>query len=757
MGLSRLDERLTRVVGSAGRAALGLGALGLATGTALSFAVQSGMEFEQGIANVAAVSGATGAELGALKNRAMELGATTKFTATEVTSAMEAMTKSGFKVEDVLAGVGGILSATAADGGDLGETAVSLMAAMKGLGLGPEQMQLFADQLAKAGDSTAASIGSLTESFAKFGPVARQLGVPVESAIAQLALLQDAGLDASSAGTGLAAVYSKLAAPVGMTKKALAELGIEVADSYGNMKPPDQLMSEILKATNGIQGNVGKMAAMTNLVGLESQKALLNLAAAAGDGKLSALTTDLQTAGGYANELAAKRMNTLKGDLTLLGSAIDGVKVSLFNVESGALRGVVSGMTAWIEKNRELIKLGFVEFMEDARFAMDAFGAGARDGFSVWTRGIETVLVPLLEFAGVMDEGRTWPDNVKLIGEAFGFLLPVAGGFLMLAAAVKIARVALFGYQLMVGFAKGVTWLFNAALVTGRTLSLLYTIAWLYWQRVAQTSIGTSIALRAATIRNTIASQAGALWTGLKTLAQKAWNLVAGTSIGRLATLTGAQVTNTGATIASARASMLAAGGMKAVALAAGAAMAAIGAVMVAWDQWKKLEKESGGLDGVKAGLDSMFSGEGYAAGVDKHMNEQARKKFEAGKLKELEKSNIATNAEGKMGNFGADAASMQQLDALMAKLEAGTMLGGQGLGSDMDVEAAAQEAARALKPEVVDTTSESITRSVEQLVTTTTEKSELVIKDQTGRAELTHTKGEGKRIKLTDSGAFNG
>jgi hypothetical protein len=83
-------------------------------------------------------------------------------------------------------------------------------------------------------------------------------------------------------------------------------------------------------------------------------------------------------------------------------------------------------------------------------------------------------------------------------------------------------------------------------------------------------------------------------------------------------------------------------------------------------------------------------------------------------------------------------------------------MLGGPGLGGDMDIEAAAQAAAREIQPQVVDTTSESINRSVQELVTTTTEKSELVIKDQTGRAELTHTKGEGKRIKLDQSGAFN-
>lgn len=95
---------------------------------------------------------------------------------------------------------------------------------------------------------------------------------------------------------------------------------------------------------------------------------------------------------------------------------------------------------------------------------------------------------------------------------------------------------------------------------------------------------------------------------------------------------------------------------------------------------------------------------------------------------------------------------------ALAVQFQAGTLFGGAGLGSDdMKGQEAAQTQPREIQPQVVDTTSESITRSVQELVTRTTKKSELVIKDETGRAELTHKKGEGKRIKLTDSGAFNG
>ncbi|MGC4088324.1 MAG: phage tail tape measure protein [Polyangiaceae bacterium] len=221
-------------------------------------------------------------------------------------------------------------------------------------------------------------------------------------------------------------MYSKLAAPVGETSKALAKLGITVADSAGNMKAPERLFSEILGATAGIKGNVGAMAAMTHLVGLESQKAMLNLAAGAGSGKLEELTSSLKNAAGYAGEIAAKRMNNLEGDFTLLRAAIDGTQQSLYQLKSGALRGVVQGVTEWIGANKGLIGAGVSEFLARATPVVQAFG----DAFMHTWPAIKSVFATLGDLAG---GSGGWTaaliDAARVLGKLTAVAVGAAGIF----------------------------------------------------------------------------------------------------------------------------------------------------------------------------------------------------------------------------------------------------------------------------------------------------------------------------------------
>jgi TP901 family phage tail tape measure protein len=579
---SKMNDAADRMLGRIARVGTGLTALGAgATGVAVGVGA-IGMNFETAMSSVAAVSGATEAQLDALKNKALELGATSKFSGTEVVGAMEAMTKSGYGVQDVLTGVDGLLAAAAADGGDLQTIAASVMSSMKGLGLGPERMKLFADQLAKAGDSTAASIGSLTEGLAIFGPVARQLNVPIESAIAQLALLEDAGLASSVAATGLSAAYSKLAAPVGTTKKALKELGIEVADSFGNMKPPDQLMAEIMKATGKIEGNVGQMAAMTELVGLESQKAFLNLAAAAGDGKLSALTDELSKATGYADKIAAVRMDNLGGDLKIARGAAEGLATKLYNLESGPLRGVVQGMTEWMRANEGVIVSGLSQYIALAIPLIDNFTDGVMDGFSSMTPYIEAAIAPLAWMfgsdAGPRTQAYLWGDTVGTLAVAFGVYY----------VATKAAAAATWGFGVVTRGVAVLAWAWSAAITATRAAMTFYQIA-------TKAGVGATIAMSFASKLATADTVINTVATGARTTAQ--WLLSGATKAAALVTglFSTATVASTAATVTGTAATTAATTSMGAFAAAAGAALAAVGALYLAWDQWQSLSKETGG------------------------------------------------------------------------------------------------------------------------------------------------------------------
>lgn len=640
-GFSRANAVIGSVHGALKNVAIAAGGAAIPLGFIAKNVIDTGANFEAALSNVAAVSGATGAELDKLKNKAMELGSTTKFTGTEVAGAMEAMVKAGFKVDETLAGVGGILSAAAADGATIEDTATAIMASMKGLGLGPEKMQSFADMLAKAGDTTAASIGTITESMAKFGPVARQLGIPVESAIAQLALLQDAGLDASTAGTSLASVYSKLAAPMGTTEKALKSLGIKVKDVHGNMKLPPELMAEIVRATDGIEGNVGKMEAITQLVGLESQKALLNISAAAREGKLDQLTKDLQSAAGYADLIAAKKLDNFKGDVTKLGAAVDALKVKLFDTQKGPLRDITQGMTAWVTANEGLITSKVVETVEDFRRNLPEI--------VIWTKRIGVGIGVFYGVAAAMKAAAIATTAFSVAGKVAAFTGKVLTSQTVASTAATVASTAATGVSTAATWVKvGASKALNGALILGQLATTRITAATIAntatnatntaatWARnaasVAQnatTRAGTAIsaAYAAVTSRLTLKTIADTAATVVRKIAQWALNTATTAGSGAMGIYAIATGRAAAATAAGTPALLAGAGAMKAMAVSAGAAGAAIGAVMLAWDQASKFEEENGmGLGDLVGEMWDRGEIDPFAA-YDAHMNEKAVRK----------------------------------------------------------------------------------------------------------------------------------
>lgn len=583
-----------------------------------------GMDFEQTMSGVAAVSGATDKQFEQLKSRALELGSTTKFTGTQVAGAFEIMAKAGLNVNQILAGTPGLLSAAAADGAGIEETAGSVMGAMKALGIAPEKMQLFADQMAKAGDSTAASIGSISQSLAIAGPVFKQLNVPMASAIAQIALLQDAGVDASSTGTQLASTYSKLAAPMGETKKAIATLGLKVTDAYGDMKPPDQLFDEILGATSKIKGNAGKMAAFTHLVGLESQKALLNVASAASDGRLGALTSGLNKAAGYADTLAKKRLNNLAGDITLFRANVETLATKLYDLESGPLRAVVKGTTAWLQANSAVILSGIGEKITEWTPLVKNFGDGLKDAF--------TDATPLIEGAagalGVFDTGA---NGSRIQAYELGNNIATAairfGEFWLVTKAVTSAT-AIWSFVLGTAKVAQVAW--TAAATAGRW-------AMMWWE---------------------IQSKAGAA----ATLAMSAASTVA-----------------TGRLYAQAAAARVAAVGMGTLAARAGAAALAIAAVMAAKDQNDKLEQETGGKGILDVGWEWATTDKNLKQIADENLDKQAKAEASERKKKEAGRYETGTSAFDAASFVGPDRlAAAPTFDALTRQLEALDKASGQ-------------------------------------------------------------------------------
>ncbi len=413
-------------------------ALAIPVGIVAAKIGKTGADFEEAITAVGAVGLKTRDQIANLEAEALRLGSTTKFTATEAANAMEIMAKAGFTNKEILAGVGGVLNAAAASGLEMGEVADHVSNVLKGMGLAASDASRVADVLALASSRTNSSIGTLGESMRNVASTARQLGVPLEEVVAGVALLQDVGLDASVAGSAMNTMLTKLAAPTAGMQKQLKKLGVAFKDDTGNMLPFTEVLANISKAAKGAGGNMDQVALLADLVGLRGQKAAANLKDLFEAGKLQSLTTELQNAEGAAEKMAQLRMQNLKGDLTLLGSAVDGLSVALFNTEAGPMRDFVQSITKFVGDNQNDI----VGWFQDAMGAAREFGIILKDNFL-------PVVEPLAEaFREMMTSedpavARQWAGTFKSLaanlGKLLGVTVMVGAAFATLTVAVGVA------------------------------------------------------------------------------------------------------------------------------------------------------------------------------------------------------------------------------------------------------------------------------------------------------------------------------
>ena len=364
-GFTKLDRTISKFARGAKRAGVAIAASMFIVGGALANVTGTGADFEQAIVNVGAVALKTRDQIKPLENLALELGRTTKFTATQAAEAMEIMSRAGFKTNEILTATPAVLAAAAASGLEIAEVADVVSNALKGMGLEATQAANVADILALASSRTNSSIGSLGESLKNVASTARQLNVPIEDTVAAIALLQDVGLDASVAGSAFNVMLTKMAAPTAGMQKKMKKLGISFKDAKGNMLPLQKVIEQLNVASKKVGGNFDKVAFLAELVGLRGQKAAANLGELFETGKLEKLTKELENASGSAKKMAALRMDTFNGSMLLLGSAVDAVKVKIFNLQDGALKGLVDKMTAWVSANEDLIATNVSAFIVD--------------------------------------------------------------------------------------------------------------------------------------------------------------------------------------------------------------------------------------------------------------------------------------------------------------------------------------------------------------------------------------------------------
>lgn len=389
--LSAVDRGFTSTLNNAGRSidtlsgkiSSGLG-FGVLTGigqkafdtiaggakSLVSSVVSTGMAFESSMSNVQALSGATGADFEALSAKAQEMGAKTKFSASEAADAMGYMAMAGWNAKDMLNGIEGVMNLAAASGEDLASVSDIVTDAMTAFGLaadgttkGVANATYFADTLAATAASANTNVGLMGETFKYVGTMAGSLGYSIEDVSLAIGLMANRGLKGSMAGTSLNSVMTRLATNTSGAREAIEKLGVKFYDSSGNARALGDVMTELRDATKGMN-NEQKTALANTVAGMEAQKGLLAILNATDD-EYNSLADSIKNSTGAAQKQADVKMDNLYGDVTRLKSAWDGLSIKIYTAVNalgkskdglGSMRSVVQSVTDIVNKTADAVE-----------------------------------------------------------------------------------------------------------------------------------------------------------------------------------------------------------------------------------------------------------------------------------------------------------------------------------------------------------------------------------------------------------------
>lgn len=319
---------------------------GVVTGLGTA-AVKTAADFDSAMSRVAAVSGATGSDFDKLRDKAREMGAKTKFSATEAADAMNYMAMAGWKTEDMLSGIEGIMYLAAASGEDLATTSDIVTDALTAFGLTAEDSGHFADVLAAASSNANTNVSMMGEAFKYCAPVAGALGFSVEDTAEAIGLMGNAGIKASQAGTSMRSIMTNLTGDVKLSGAAIGDVTIATTNADGSMRSLSAILADCRVAFGGMT-EAEKANNAETLVGKNAMSGFLALMNAAPEdiAKVSGAVNNCKDA---AKNMADTMQDNLEGQLTILKSQLQELAISFGDLLMPAVRSIVSGLQGMVD------------------------------------------------------------------------------------------------------------------------------------------------------------------------------------------------------------------------------------------------------------------------------------------------------------------------------------------------------------------------------------------------------------------------
>ncbi len=293
-------------------------------------AIKVGSDFEAGMSEVKAISGATGSDFKRLEEKAKEMGATTKFSASESAEALKYMAMAGWDTNQMLDGLEGVMMLAASSGENLGTVSDIVTDALTAFGMEARQAGEFADLLASASSNSNTNVSLLGESFKYVAPLFGALNYSAEDAALALGLMANAGIKGSQAGTSLKTAIANLANPTDKMATAMGQLGLSITDANGEMLPFKDVMDDLRTKFAGLSEEQQAQYAAT-IFGKEAMAGMLSIINASEE-DYEKLTQATREYNGVAKEMADVMIDNLQGGITILKSGLEGVGIQIFEI-----------------------------------------------------------------------------------------------------------------------------------------------------------------------------------------------------------------------------------------------------------------------------------------------------------------------------------------------------------------------------------------------------------------------------------------
>lgn len=338
-------ENAGNTIAGAGKKMMGVTTVIGGLGTA---AVKTAADFDTSMSKVAAVSGATGKDLEALRDKAREMGAKTKYSASEAAEAMNFMAMAGWKTEDMLSGIDGIMNLAAASGEDLATTSDIVTDALTAFGLTAKDSGHFADILAAASSNANTNVGMMGETFKYCAPIAGALGFSAEDTAEAIGLMANAGIKSSQAGTSLRSIMNNLTGDIKLSGAALGDVTIATTNADGSMRGLSDILADCRGAFSQLSESE-KANAAESLVGKNAMSGFLALMNAA-PADIAKLSRAIDNCDGASAKMADTIQDNLAGQLTILKSQLQELAIAFGEILMPAIRNIVSHVQAFIDK-----------------------------------------------------------------------------------------------------------------------------------------------------------------------------------------------------------------------------------------------------------------------------------------------------------------------------------------------------------------------------------------------------------------------